>query len=227
MTSFPRSPRLTKGAIVSLDLPSPIPKVIVFHYNPDLLTRTLQAQTVGGGGGGGEGEDRSEAFRLKRPPVETISLEIEFDATDQLAHPDENKTAASIGIHPQLAALEMILYPKSSSIIENSLLSSLGTLEILPPEGPLTLFIWGAKRVLPVRITDFRVTEEAFDTKLNPIRAKVSLTLRVLSYADLTSTHPGHALYLTHQVVKETMAAIGTINSLSAIDTSAGNLRLL
>jgi hypothetical protein len=156
--------------------------------------------------------------------VETISLDVEFDATDMLEHPDQNRTAANMGIHPQLAALEMILYPKSSLVIANTVLAALGTLEIVPPEGPFTLFIWGAKRVLPVRLTDFSVTEEAYDTNLNPIRAKVTLGLRVLSYSDLNQTHPGYALFLAHQVVKETMASIATINSLST--TGAGGVQI-
>jgi hypothetical protein len=118
----------------------------------------------------------------------------------------------------------MILYPKSSLVIANTVLAALGTLEIVPPEGPFTLFIWGAKRVLPVRLTDFSVTEEAYDTNLNPIRAKVTLGLRVLSYSDLNLTHPGYALFLAHQVVKETMASIATINSLST--TGAGGVQI-
>ena len=102
------------------------------------------------------------------------------------------------------------------------MLAALGTIEIIAPEGPFTLFIWGAKRVLPVRLTEFRVTEEAHDTNLNPIRAKVSLGLRVLSYADLSLTHPGYTLFLAHQITKETMAGIGSINSLASI----GNVNL-
>jgi len=218
MTDFPRSPRLTKGAIVSFDIFSigALPQVIQFQYNPDSLTRTLQAQTSGGEG------NPLESFRLNGPPVESISLDIELDATDQLEHPDQNKAATSFGIHPQLAALEMILYPKSSVVITNTILAALGTKELIAPEGPLTVLIWGLKRVLPVRLTEFRVTEEAYDTNLNPIRAKVSLGLRVLSYMDFKSTHPGYHLFLAHQVVKEYMGFIGSVNSIDAI--GKGNL---
>ena len=80
----------------------------------------------------------------------------------------------------------------------------------------MTLFVWGPSRVVPVRLTDFSVTEEAHDTNLNPIRARVSLGLRVLSYNDLSVTHPGHKLFLAHQVAKEAMARLGTTNSLDA-----------
>lgn len=182
------------------------------------MTRTLQAQTIGGEG------NRTEAYRLKGAPIETISLDIEFDATDQLAQPDQNPNAVSMGIYPQLSALEIILYPKSALVIANTVLAALGTIEIIPPMAPFTVFIWGAKRVLPVRLTDFRVTEEAYDTNLNPIRAKVSLGMRVMTYDDFDITHPGYAMFLANQVVKETMAAIGSINGLSSV--VSGNVQL-
>ncbi len=90
-------------------------------------------------------------------------------------------------------------------------------MEIIPVEGPFTLFIWGAKRVVPVKLTQFNITEEAHDTNLNPIRAKVQLGMRVLTYNDFSITHPGYAIFLAHQVVKETMSIVGTVNSLAAI----------
>lgn len=207
MTTFPRSPRLLKGALVSFDLPNPKPAVIVFQYNPDTLSRTLEAQT------GGEGAD---ALRIKGAPVETIKLDIELDATDQL-----EQGAAATGLHPQLAALEVLIYPKSALVIANTALLNAGTIEILPPQAPFTLFIWGPKRVLPVRLTEFSITEEAYDPQLNPIRAKVSLGLRVLSYNDLPAAHPGYHLFLAHQIVKETMAAIARTGSLDAAGAGA------
>lgn len=207
MTTFPRSPRLLKGALVSFDLPNPKPAVIVFQYNPDTLSRTLEAQT------GGEGAD---ALRIKGAPVETIKLDIELDATDQL-----EQGAAATGLHPQLAAIEVLIYPKSALVIANTALLNAGTIEILPPQAPFTLFIWGPKRVLPVRLTEFSITEEAYDPQLNPIRANVSLGLRVLSYNDLPAANPGYHLFLAHQIVKETMAAIARTGSLDAAGAGA------
>jgi hypothetical protein len=216
--SFPGSPRVAKGAIVSIDVSNPIPQVLPFQYNPDTLTRTLKPQYSAGG------QSRTEALRLKGAPIETISLDVEFDATDQLEHADQNSVAATMGILPQLAALEIILYPKSSLVIANSVLAALGTIEIAPAEEPFTLFIWGAKRILPVQLTDYHVTEEAHDINLNPIRAKVSLGMRVLTYDDLDVTHPGYSLFLAHQVVKETMAVIGSVGSISSL--ASGNIQL-
>jgi hypothetical protein len=206
MTSFPGSPRLMKGALVGLDIFNPLASVIVFQYNPDTMTRRLQAQTLGGGEG-----DRTEAFRLKGAPIENISLDIEIDATDQLEKGDG--LASSVGIYPQLSSLEMLIYPKSALVITNTALLLAGTIEVIPPVAPFTLFVWGPQRVLPVRISDFSITEEAYDPNLNPIRAKVSLGLRVLSYNDFSVTHPGYYVFLAHQVVKETMAVIGSLNA--------------
>lgn len=208
MTTFPNSPRLIKGAIIGIDIFTPIPGVILFQYNPDTLTRKLQARM-------GEGDNKSEALRLQGAPQETITLDIEIDATDKLEK--EESKAVKMGIYPQLSALEMLIYPKSSVVIANSVLLAAGTIEVIPPVAPLTLFTWGPNRVLPVRLTDFTITEEAHDVNLNPIRAKVSLSLQVLSYSDLSLTHPGYHLFLAHQRVKETMASLGRINNLSAV----------
>ena len=212
MTTFPGSPRLTKGAIVGIDPFNPLASVIIFQYNPETLTRTLTAQATSGESG------RSEALRLKGPPVETIKLDVEIDATDQLEKGEGS--AASLGIYPQLAALEMLLYPKSAVTIANTVLMALGTIEIIPPEAPFTLFIWGAKRVLPVRLSGFSITEDAHDPSLNPIRAKASLELRVLSTSDFSVLHPGYALFLAHQVVKETMAVIGSVSNIASAGAS-------
>ncbi len=218
MSSFPNSPKLVKGAIVGIDLFNPLSSAIAFQYNPDTLTRTVQPQGMGNQSG-----DRSEAMRLKGAPVETIKLDIELDATDQLEKGESN--AVSMGVYPQLSALEMLVYPKSALVIANTALMLAGTLEIVPPMGPMTFFIWGLKRILPVRVTDLSITEEAHDVNLNPIRAKVSLGMRVLSYNDLSVMTPGYHLFLAHQVVKETMATIGSINNVGSV--VGGNIKLI
>jgi len=208
VSDFPGSPRLLKGAIVGIDPFNPLASVVVFQYNPDTLTRTIQPQM------GGEGGDRTEALRLKGPPVETIKVDVEVDATDQLER--EDATTLANGIYPQLSALEMLVYPKSALVIANTVLLAIGTIEVIPPTAPLTLFIWGPKRAVPVKVNDLSITEEAYDTNLNPIRAKVSLGLRILTYNDLPLTHPGYALFLVHQVAKEVMATIGSVGNANA-----------
>jgi hypothetical protein len=211
MTTFPNSPRLLKGGLVLIDpLTSAVQRIIALQYNPDTLSRTLQVQGVGG-----EGGDHSEALRLKGPAVETIKLEAEIDATDQLEFPEQHRNVAQFGIHPQLAALETILHPSSFQLLINNLLAQLGTLEIAPMETPLALFIWSKVRILPVRITEFSITEEAFDPALNPIRAKVSLGMRVLSVNDLGFFHKGGSLHINYLLMKEQLAGKNPGSTLS------------
>jgi hypothetical protein len=209
MTTFPGSPRVLKGALVSIDPLVPIPSVIVFQYNPDTLTRTLKPRAPAGDAA------RSEAQRLTGPPEETIKVDIEIDATDQLETGEG--VASAVGIYPQISALEMLAYPKSATVIANTILLATGVIEIIPADGPLTLFIWGAQRILPVRLTDCAITEDAYDPALNPIRAKAALGLRVLSYNDLSITNPGYYIFLAHQIVKETMSRVNVANDLSSV----------
>ena len=209
MTSAPIAPRLVKGALVGIDPMNPLASVVSFQYNPDTLTRRLEPR---GGAGGGE---KGEAYRLAGPPKETITLAVEIDATDSLEMADP--LAIGVGIGPTLAALEMMLYPKSAVVIANMALASAGIIEIIPATGPLVLFNWGLSRVLPVRVTALSITEEAHDQLLNPIRAKVDLTLDVLSYQDQPLASPGRGLFLAHQIVKEAMAVTN-------VATSAANI---
>ena len=214
MSTFPNSPYVLKGGIVLLDpTTAQVQRIIVLQYNPDTLSRSFQIQAVS------EGGDRSEALRLKGPPVETFKVEAEIDATDQLetAQKDNNRTVIDFGIQPQISVLEGIVYPKSIEAQANFLLSLTGTLEIMPMEAPLTLFVWSSKRILPVRLTEFSVTEEAFDTKLNPIRAKVSLGMRALSYDDLGFSTKGGSLFLAYQQQKERMASMSQAGTFGAL----------
>ena len=213
MTGFSNSPRLVRGGIVLIDAETGVVKrVIALQYNPDTLSRTLQVQAFSGDSG-----DRSEAMRIKGPPVETIKLDAEIDATDQLEFPDKNPDATRVGILPQLAALETIVYPTSAQLSSNNALSKSGVLEIVPMQAPLSLFVWSQNRILPVRLTDFSITEEAFDPALNPIRAKVSLGMRVLSVNDLGFDHKGGNLFMTYLQKKEQLAARGATAAITSL----------
>jgi hypothetical protein len=217
MTTFPGSPKLLKGAIVGIDLFNPLASVILFQYNPDTLTRSLNARTPERSWW--ERPARTEAMRLAGPPEETISLEIEVDATDQLEKADP--IAKTLGVHPTLASLEMLLYPKTALMIANEVLAEFGVIEVIAPEAPLTLFVWGLKRVLPVRITGFSINEQFFDSDLNPIRASMSLNMQVLNYQDLGLLSVGGALFMAHQVTKEVMATIGGLSNVASLGASA------
>jgi hypothetical protein len=204
MSTFPNSPRLLKGGLVVLAPGGSTPRrVISLQYNPDSLTRSYQVQGVGGEGGG----ERAQPFRMKGAAVESIKLDAEIDATDQLEFPDRNPVATEVGIAPQIAALETLVNPSTRELLAVDADARGGTLEILPPEAPLVLFVWSRSRVVPVRVTDFSVTEEAFDPELNPIRAKVSLGLRVLNVDDLGYSHRGGTLFLSYLRTREALAA--------------------
>lgn len=208
----PFSPRLLRGGLVQVDAgTSQVLRVISLQYNPDTITRTVQVQASGGDG------DRSEALRLKGAAIETIKLEAEIDASDRLEDPRANPGAVESGIHPELAALESLVQPRAGDLQANDALAGSGVLEVLPLEAPLTLFVWSRSRIVPVRVTDLSITEEAFDAALNPIRAKVSLGLRVLSVDDLGFRHRGGTLFMAYLRNKESLAARVTPVALSEL----------
>jgi hypothetical protein len=217
MTTFPGSPRLLKGALIGVDPANPLASVVVFQYNPEQLTRKVTAQAAN------PRPAQGEALRLKGPPQETITLTVALDAADQLERGDAQTVA--VGLHPTLASLEMLLYPKAALMIANEVLARIGVIEVIPPEAPLTLFVWGAMRVVPVRLTELSITEEAFDPFLNPILAKVALTLTVLTYQDLGLPSVGGALSMAHHVAKEVMATVhglGSVGGAASISLNAG-----
>jgi hypothetical protein len=205
-TASPISPRLVKGGLVTMDpVTSVVRSVIALQYNPDSLSRTLQIQSLPGGSDG----TRVDVLRLRGPAVETIKIEAELDATDQLEFPllPENQSFVQFGLQPQLAQLEMLINPTVETLIADDNMANAGTLEIIPLEQPLTLFVWSKSRVVPVRLTEFSITEEAFDTQLNPIRAKVSLGMRVLTVDDLGFQHPGGHFFMAYLSNKESLAS--------------------
>lgn len=214
MSTSPISPRLVKGGIVTMDVDtSAVKSVIALQYNPDTLTRSLQIQSMPGGQEG----VRVDALRLRGPAIETIKLEAELDASDQLEFPNQNPTAVQFGLQPQLAQLEMLINPTVETLLADDAMASAGTLEIIPLEQPLTLFVWSKSRVVPVRLTEFSVTEESFDTSLNPIRAKVSLGMRVLTVDDLGFEHPGGRIFMAYLNNKEQLASLALSPTLSVL----------
>ena len=216
MASFLNSPRLIKGALVQGDPLHLWRKVVVFQYNPERITRSLKVPSV-------EREaSQNQAPRLTAPPEETIQIEVELDATDQMELVEGIPVPANI--HPMLATLELLVYPTSESVIASEVLARVGVIEIIPPEAPLTLLVWGGPhRVLPVRVTSYTITEEAFDPYLNPIRATVNLDLSVLNYHHQGVLSSAGATFMAHQLNKETLsafqAAAGIVSAFSGVGT--------
>lgn len=201
------SPRLLKGALAVYpsQTPGTQPKIIVFQYNPEQLRRTL-ASRAQPPDKGNAGAAREEVLRVLGPPVETVTMTVELDAVDQLEHPDENRSAVEHGLHPAIATLELLLYPSTSTTQQQQQQAQQGQVQVTPADLPLTLMVWSSARVVPVLITSFSVTEEAFDVNLNPIRAKVELGFKVLTHMELKSDTLGYQAYLSYQRQKETLS---------------------
>jgi hypothetical protein len=144
-----------------------------------------------------------------------MKVEAEIDATDSLEAGDSQ--TLQLGLHATLAALEMMVYPSSAHLLANNGKAASGTLEIVPAETSLTVFIFGPRRIVPVRITEFSITEEAFDPNLNPIRAKVSLGMTVLTVDDLGFSQKGGGLFLAYLQAKEQLASQNKAGSLATL----------
>ncbi|MGV8965779.1 MAG: hypothetical protein ACOH2F_05825 [Cellulomonas sp.] len=215
MGRYPGSPRTLRGAIVAVDPLSPTSRIVIFQYNPDSVTRTLRPRTPGGAGG-----PATDAHRTWGAPQETISMTVELDATDGLEVGDP--LASTLGVLPQISALEMLLYPSVAQVIVNTGLLLAGTIEVLPPESPLTVLVFGPGRAVPVTVESLTITEQAFDVALTPLRANVEVGVRVLTYSDLPASDPGYALFLVHQVLKETTASIAGVTGAASATVSLG-----
>jgi hypothetical protein len=206
-SDFPRSPKLLKGGLVVYQSQSTesSPQTIIFQYNPEQVSRTL-AQRAAPRDPGNVGAAREDVLRVLGPPVETINLSVELDAADQLAEPAQNQVTVENGLHPVLATLEMLLYPTTDRAEQLIALAEQGQVQVCPADTPLILLVWGKSRVVPVLITSFSVTEQAFDPQLNPIQAKVDLGLRVLTYMELQLGTIGFKAFLAYQRQKEILA---------------------
>lgn len=164
MLPKPQSPQAVRGGLVLTDLSTRlVVRTVAFQYNPELLYRTLVPEPDGDGA------------------VEVIELELELDAAGE--------PQATLGIQPQLAALESVAFPPRTLA-----------------KAPLTSLVWGQARVVPVRVTELLVTEEAFDLALHPIRATVSATMQVLDAPRRTPASAGAALKAEHQLVRKALA---------------------
>lgn len=218
MTIFADIPKSIRSGIVTVDTDTGVTLgVIVLQFNPDSLDRTVQPQSAGGAAdtsGTSTDGDKNEALRLKGPAEEQWKFTAEIDSTDQL------DIAAPDGIGPQLAALEMLVQPTTQQLAAATTKSNNGAIEINPIEVPITLFTWGSKRVVPVRMTSLEVTEQAFDVNLNPIRASLAIEFMILTVSDLPAGHPAAAYYLAYLASKQRLASQATRGRLGSLGLS-------
>jgi len=197
--------------------PVPVPtNLIVFQYNPDAMSRSFRQEAPAGGNAQTK---QSGDTRRVLPPVESFTLSVELDAADQLE--SANPIALATGVHPALAALELLLYPSSTIVILNKALSAAGMSLISQPKVPVVLLVWGAPRVVPVRVTSVAIAEQAYDQLLNPIRAKVDLGLQALTEAELRDAGPPFdTLGLVNQIAKEVLSKTNVLSGSLEIGAS-------
>jgi len=199
--SEPPSAR-ARGSLVKVDPAGGASTSIPFQYNPASLKRSLQPAVLGGQSGG-----HSEAIRFSGAPTEVLSLNVELEALDDLPNRAQNAAAFSLGVFPLLYALETLVYPPAAQVEQSIQMLGQGSLEIAPILTPPVLLVLGPNRIAPVVIQALEVLEQAFDTQLNPLRAVVTLQLRVVSYSDITSTSSVYSQYMAYQKGKELLAA--------------------
>lgn len=205
----PLRPPLLKGALAVFPTQTPgsVPSaVILFQYNPDTMKRTLAHRVAAAPAQGNTGAAKEDVLRVSGPPVETITLSVDMHAADQLTEPDQNGAVAANGLHPALATLELLMYPPTLAAQAIATQAASGQVQVSPADLPLVLFIWGKSRVVPVKLTSFSISEEAFDTRLNPVHAKVDVSMQVLTYMEFTDSSIGRDAFIAYQKSKESLA---------------------
>jgi len=210
-SEFPGRPKVQKGALAVYPTQTPgsqASKIIVFHFNPDQMRRSLAHRAPPAPAGqANTGTAKEDVLRVAGPPVKTITLSIDLNAADQLESPDDNPVVAENGLHPALATLEMLMYPPTQSAQQIQEQASQGKVQVQPADLPLVLLVWGKSRVVPVKLTSFSITEDAFDSRLNPISAKVDLSMQVLTYMEFPESSVGLDAFMSYQQQKENLAA--------------------
>jgi hypothetical protein len=206
MSTSPLTPKTLKGALVSISLTS-LPSLVLFQYQPETLTRSLKPRRAPRDDFASCGA--GESIKLAGPPQETIRFTLQLDATDGLETRDP--IALSTGVASGLAALEVMIAPSKILVFAAQVLRKAGVIDALPEDPPVTLLFLGPTRILPVNIESLNVTEEAFDTLLNPIRARVEVDLTVLGPDDLQDSNPAYLWALNYStVVKEALALVAS-----------------
>lgn len=216
-SAFPGSPRVLKGALVVFETPAPVPtNVIAFQFNPDSVSRTF-AQRQGDTDPSASAGDTMHVL----PPTETLALSVELDAADDQLE-TEDPIAVATGLHPTLAALELLLYPSSIDLILDKALALAGSARVKPGRVPIVLLVWGPLRVLPVRVESVSITEQAFDPRLNPIRATAELRLRTLTERELRAAGPPFdTLAFVNLIAKEVLARGAGVAAIADVAGSA------
>ena len=210
-----------RGALIEYgtDFLGPIPNVVIFQFNPESLTRTIEIPPRP------TSAPARETAAAGVPPVEKFTLKIQFNAADALNR--NNPLARTMGLGPQLAALEKMARPATQGLL-GAALDAIGdalglgggsdpTQSIPREKYPRILFIWGITRVLPVVIESLSITEQQHDFLLNPIQAEVSLGLAVVPPGTCSDDTVGKGAFTYSETAKEAMAVLNLANTVSQV----------
>jgi hypothetical protein len=230
-TTSPLAPKILKGAFIRLDETGigAVPQIIVFQYNPESLSRKFKPYEKPA-----DKENKiPDAAARATPfdPEEEMDVVISFDAIDDLEEPERHPQAVVIGVADRIAALEMLMYPsKETTLLSSAIKGLAGALgaggKDVPEnfEVPIVLLAWGPGRVLPVKITSITVEEQAFNSVLYPIRAKVIVGVKVFTedyFALLSDITPTEAIarsaYRYTMKQKKILAAANVANNLDSL----------
>lgn len=215
---------LLRGALIEYgtDLIGPIPNVVIFQFNPESLTRSLQIPQRP------TGATQRETTQAGEKTFERISFKAHFSAVNML---DEDKALAKMfGIGPQLSALEKMVLPSSKIAgLIGAALDAVGDAlglgggddapaQPIPREKyPRILFIWGLTRVLPVTIDSMTIAELEYDALLNPLRAEVDLQLSVIAIDECSDDVLGKGALEYTTIAKEAQAIANLANTAEQI----------
>ncbi len=186
-------PRYLRGAFIAYE-PDGYPdrkRTIPFRFNPESLSRQLSTAqgkggagvAVGSGTSGTDAADEQSADAASGPLKESFNVLVRFDGVDRhgTGHPASKGLPPELGVAPEIAALEDLLHPAEA---ESSHSSDGSEPVAARARRPTVLFVWGKKRVYPVRITGMAVEETLYNRELYPLRAEVDVSLEVLGEAD-------------------------------------------
>jgi len=214
-----------RGALVEYgsDFLGPLPNVVIFQFNPESLSRTIEIPRRP------TGATAKEQTQAGEPPVEKFSIKAVFDASDRLNVPVEVSLARALGIGPQLAALEKMARPAAgllSGLIGAAVDKVAGLIgagggdpaQPIPREKyPRILFIWGPARALPVVIESMVINELQYDYLLNPVRAEVTIGVAVRALEACSDDIIAKGAMKWTDTVKETQSLVNLAISGDAV----------
>jgi hypothetical protein len=216
-----------RGALVEYgsDVLGPIPNIVVFQFNPEQITRTLNMPRDVSGADEPENARLTEAHTMSGPPTESFSISAHFSAMDDLGEGGAVSAVPRLfGVGPQIAALEKMAYPTAGLLsgaigaaidaIGSALGASSSASAPVPREdAPRILFIWGPARVLPVQIRSMSITEQQYDALLNPVQAQVEIGLAIATIPDSSTDVIGKGALTYTNTLKEAQALLNLVKA--------------